>query len=677
MYSEKYDVAGFLLEQQVEDVNTVFVPVGGVVLLVNQHHNEDHEEGEILVDRRLNGVPLDEVLEQDRSHCLFAVPFFDLFFAKRLAFQKRGDNPEHFQHLYPSEFTTLIDLYSFCVGYDSFGEHTSSVRRFFYNPETKTEDFVEAELPLVTRLGPSYPGPFERAADNEDASFFDQCWNNNTDYCSASKRWNKIYFSWHLLVSELFTMSFVFLFPCILLYYYYWVLKRTFIFLFAGSLRPPNIETLSGVSLRPSSPGSQNAPEADSEYDVFLAYDLADQLSVEPVREILCRLQQRVFDCHRDVVPGAPSLSAWDRAIGASLSFVVVASPTYTSDPELMLQFRAMHFCMLSQEVSEDRMLILEAQPCVIPRSLGPLPIIDLRHAANRRQIELWIRLKGRPSDQSTLRRLCQDIQSEVRHLFNRDSSASCPRLAPQRLPRVSEHGHGTDCPLLGGPAHQIPPRARTRRGVFLTYCQESGHDAAIAAAIKTRLQDRSGLRVFDAAQDVLGGQEEVQVVTEAAGCDSFVVVMSPAYRRHPLTRRLHFPLVLQALLGDRVSPDSVLLVNRAGGRGGFLRQQPGQQRPPDDPNLGADDDDDDDDDDDEGWRSPEWFRAFVNVQWTGNLSEEDHLRQVTRWARAQRRPLVRNRRADLGALRALYLEGRSRDLHRPLTLTYFGRLIV
>nr|KAG5701781.1 hypothetical protein BaRGS_000771 [Batillaria attramentaria] len=214
---------------------------------------------------------------------------------------------------------------------------------------------------------------------------------------------------------------------------------------------------------------------------------------------------------------------------------------------------------MLANEVSEERMLIVPLHRCPIPRTLGPLPVIDPTHVQSCRQL----------------------------------------------------------------------------------MCENSYSDREIAEKIKSHLQEL-GLSVFDAVQDILGGQEEVEVVLAAVKCASFVVLLSPAYRNDPLTCRLLFPQVLQAVLTDRVSVDHVLIV-RAGYRRAKVTatHRPPGERPQADVLVGenaqdtdeheATDGDDSDAEDvgEECYSLPDGLQGFPVISWTGGLCDEDYLMQV------------------------------------------------
>jgi len=105
----------------------------------------------------------------------------------------------------------------------------------------------------------------------------------------------------------------------------------------------------------------------------------------------------------------------------------------------------------------------------------------------------------------------------------------------------------------------RCPSAASSRRfsnDVFLTYCEESPSDCAVARQLKAALENREGcrprlfsqgdegLKVYDVVRDLSIGEPEVHLVSAAARSAAFVVILSPAYCHDAITRRLHFPQV-------------------------------------------------------------------------------------------------------------------------------------
>jgi hypothetical protein len=408
----------------------------------------------------------------------------------------------------------------------------------------------------------------------------------------------------------------IFIAPFVVFMYYCWVLKRTFMLLFAGSFRPPRVETLGGTHMGLCRYPQQGRSDDTAVYDVFLAYS-SDDHSAAGVREILSRQGLRLFDCHRDVNPGEQALSAWDRALMRSRSFVVLVSPGYTDSPLLSAQFQGLHFSMFSEDVAEDRLLLLLTQHCETPVSLGPqLPIIDLRQHVGRRQLETWIKTKLRVPDHRSLGQLYRDVVSDVRHLVLRS-----PLLAV-------EQGMGNnlnEARILGSTYFRTYNELKF--DVFLSYCEDSLSDRQLAEKIKAELNRSGQLKIYDVAEDSLPGHPEVQLVTAASTSRAFVIILSPAYLQNPLTRRLQLQQLVQALNCRRISANRVLVVtNSTGGDA-----------------EGFDSTDD--------WHVPQWFKSFTVIQWTGNMSEDDHLRRVRRWAHRQ---LGQQRRRDRRQLQHL-----------------------
>jgi hypothetical protein len=220
---------------------------------------------------------------------------------------------------------------------------------------------------------------------------------------------------------------------------------------------------------------------------------------------------------------------------------------------------------------------------------------------------------------------------------------------------------------------------------------------------------DGQGVSVFDRGQDVLPGQEEAQLVAFALSCKAFVVIMSPAYRSDMLACRLDLHLVHQALSSGRVAPENVqfihttsnLLPPRHGNShscgnmaeaastsgithsSGHQQERPNvqlpEQRAEDAARCGdvatachplltelntCNESQVCDRDLTPGVLQSESRLAFLEadcprLDWSTNLSVQDHLRHVARWARMRHRDDRRQRRQNAREKLQEYLQAR------------------
>ncbi|KAK7489893.1 hypothetical protein BaRGS_00018915 [Batillaria attramentaria] len=572
--------------------------------------------------------------------------------------QEAQDEPQLMKTLRDPE----LDVHSFCIQYSDFnGNHTFTISRQYYDQDSGNIEIIQTELPLSFSLHP--PENLQNAGIFTE-SFLKECYDGVrfrlTESCLAQGHW---VITWTLIFYRCIYFTFLYVSPYVMfLMYFGLVVPGVFSIMFHGSFRPPVINNLRNI---PQTPG-EDLISPSTRKRVFLAYHTDDEDTACSLREMLESWSLLVFDCHRDVSPHEPTMLAWDTAVNDSDAFVIIASPHYNEDPELQALFRAMHYRMLANEVSEERMLIVPLHRCPIPRTLGPLPVIDPTHVQSCRQLMWWGKsVAGRSPRFSLVSRLAGNVRSAARDLLQRNRSIALNPHAPDH--GSLEGGMTNNCPPLGGPAFEDHGNDGITHDVFLTYSENSYSDREIAEKIKSHLQEL-GLSVFDAVQDILGGQEEVEVVLAAVKCASFVVLLSPAYRNDPLTCRLLFPQVLQAVLTDRVSVDHVLIV-RAGYRRAKVTatHRPPGERPQADVLVGenaqdtdeheATDGDDSDAEDvgEECYSLPDGLQGFPVISWTGGLCDEDYLMQVDRWAR----PVLRHTRA----LRQRKVEGPRIDL--------------
>ena len=611
----------------------------------------------IYVQHKVNGKPIEESVSEKTKCSTFGLWRSN---SEGATLTKTGHLPEYrvsgwqYEDAYTKQY---ICLFSFCPNFDSFGKHTFELHRSFYNTETNTEDIVVEEIPYAVDLR-----PLLTYADTHGAWYLLLLCHRSPELLPQECDRLQSQIQDEIVFDDIF----LFLLLCFmfLVWYLCYVLLRISLssvanLLTYGSCCPPEVNTSCGVPLRKGHKSfSWRHRDRDTLHDVFLSYHCHDQAVAETVRDILVSYQLRVFDCHTDVQPGQPWLSECDRAINSSVSAVVIASCHYTKDPELSAQFHTLYYRLLAQEIPEHHLVIVHVDRSQVPPSLGPLPVIQTRHPRWRRQLES---LCDDPALQSgvPLRRLCLvvvNLCKDFRDLLL--SLIHCARRMARWISRVMTAviaGNGPEAQpqaegaeeCLGGQVFATAGDGRSgrlRKKVMLSYCEESPADREVAGNVGAVLKEQ-GLTVVDVVQDVLAGQREVDLLPLAADCDLFVVVLSPAYQSHPLTRRLHFPPVLRALLSDRVNLDSVLLVNttnhlhpRRADRdlSAACFANTGHTRPVEeemDPDL----------EDGAVGEVPECLKALRSITWSGNLSEEDHLRQVRRWARDRWCEMMRN----------------------------------
>ncbi|KAL8563318.1 hypothetical protein ACOMHN_028841 [Nucella lapillus] len=240
-------------------------------------------------------------------------------------------------------------------------------------------------------------------------------------------------------------------------------------------------------------------------YDVFLSYHRNDRHDSQKVKAYLASNDLRVFDCQQDVPPGCPTLMAWDRALLNSQSVVIIASPSYTACQDLGLQFQALNFHMLSQEIAEERMVILMSEPCHISRELGPLPVINLHQENARQRLDWWIRnVYSRRHLDTSFRQVCADLRKDIKRLQFQMKSL-CPTLNAVRMEiRNNTHhssGHGTQ---IAAHALQITMSSDSacQPSQELTLAEKTQDGDAVSAVSCVPKRQTSGFGQFPSGND-------------------------------------------------------------------------------------------------------------------------------------------------------------------------------
>ncbi|KAK7489896.1 hypothetical protein BaRGS_00018918 [Batillaria attramentaria] len=760
-FEHKFTIATFHLLRLETSTRDVYLPPGGILHLVTSHwtEEEEYDQGEILVERKVNGQSLTSLHEEGKHFCSASVITYSQLLDRRLL-RKKTKHTEHTQFYKLLGFPFIHDVLSVCVGPALYGVHTAHVRRFFYNKETKTEDFVEGQDPLIVRLAPSYPGFFGSVSENADTSFFAECWKNDqpvvSEFCSLRAQQIKDDLRRHFLrYNFLYGVTF-FSLPISFVWSMYKIVQRILRFVYEGSFCVPVMDTLCLVPVDWTQ--FSTVIRKKSSYDVFLSYDLNERQQALGVQSILERYGLRVYNCHETPKPGQATLVSWDRAIDQSRSFVILASCDYVSNPELHLQFRAIHHRVLSHEIPEERMLIVSTGHCDIPRNLGPLPIVSYYGGFQAARVIVWwaIHVARNCSDnESAWQEAKRNLQRDFNHLvfysqWHKSAiitalKAVCPRMfsRPRNNQQVARQQSNDETHQNEHPTPSITSRSQSSReedtpcedpasggvqpfplggpgfcpsgdvldyDVFLTYCEDSPSDCDLASQVKERLE-RVGLRVFDAVLDVLGYEVEQEGIAAAVSRSaSFVVLLSPAFRSHPLTRRLHFPQILHAVNMGRVSSDSVLLIRTGYGTSQILKstsqalsttdksltQQstPNHERERDDSARSTSDarlqiayDSTNAHDvqtvvsaleaehGEEHFQLHDGLRMFTTISWTGGLADEDYMRQVDQWGKRTLRHVRRRRRRGCEREQQRYrIERFPRP--KPVTLSYSYRFL-
>lgn len=721
-----------------QKVQEVYIPPAGILQSIASFAQLETNDDEILVERRINGQQAEELAHKSLCH-----PGFDLLvnFLQPNFVWLRG--LEHSRHLTKKDHLMqkfATDISNICIGGAMYGIHTFKISREFYNTQTQTRDFKEVDYPRSLQVAPSFPYIFGDIQESADFTYFSECWTKKgfieTDYCIKRQEYIDRSIAYHVALDLVFLCLVVCLIPLLLLYWWYKLIRFVMHALLRDVFHGPDVAFQ--AQPRHQTARRTRAPRGACQGHVFLSYSAADSLVAQEIRCTLNAFSLRVFDCHADVPLGQPYIPAWDRAIESCNTFVVVVSPDYLADSLLQqIQLRCVLYPVFEDEVSEQRLLVVRVRDCPLPASLQSFPCVcDVTQRQWKRRLEWWALLTSSPSRQlvNVIRQAWRDTRRDVadkgrdvwqncqRHLWGNAMMRACVEVCmhlskrPTRQRAVLGRHRGaetaevnveqaeTACAVTEDCHIELfhtPSASKARErvnhpanadphDVFLTYCEDSPHDCHVSATVKAVLEGQ-GLRVFDATKDVLGGQSETDVVTSASVCQSCVVVLSPAYIRHSLRRRLHFPLVLQGLRCGLLSEDSVLLVIAPGTCSSLQRgsttwtadtQGEGEGKGGEEERVEYTQTEEDEEERDRvvddacenGIRVPLSLKSAHRVQWSGNLSDDDHVTHITRWATALRRLLHRKRCSDLDILRQRYLERRGCDLHRPMTLTSSGR---
>jgi hypothetical protein len=293
----------------------------------------------------------------------------------------------------------VIDWQNLCLTGDMFGLHQLHVIRKVSNPDGPIGPSMCHEPPVLAvtvMVIPSFPGLLGSAVNSSQKTYFEECWENNVQLKSREckeKHKNLVKnIDWYIY-EETVKVSIVLvvillLGPVILIVWYI----KTLVYLLKILLREAVGCSLSLLTPVPfvEMDRSRIAPE-EYDYDAFLGYAEEDANVAREVTSVLSSFGLRCFDGQRDVPGNQQPTAVWDAVLERCRSVVVMASHAYFTDGSLCIQFRSIHDCLMHQQLSSRRLLLLRVNGCSLPPSLGPLPVADLSKDDWQQRVEWWV----------------------------------------------------------------------------------------------------------------------------------------------------------------------------------------------------------------------------------------------------------------------------------------------